>query len=204
LINAKKYERRFANHIQTFVLRRSELQSTISAYAAAGIDATNFAIQDVGQKLDSMDHKFEIAITALFRKLDTPHEQAALEFLEEHGGPKECISKDELLTGLLVKAGESLEASEAAVNDRHRFVSLRKELTAELAENLDQVLTKSVSRFEKMLTIQYKNLEHKIMDQGHQMQEHNLKLDTLINTIHILEEGRIITNGVPVKLKDPV
>ena len=151
-----------------------------------------------------MDHKFEIAITALFRKLDTLHEQAVLEFLNKHGGPKECIAKDELLMGLLVKAGESPEASKAAVHDCHRLVSLRKELTAELTENLDHVLTKSVSGFEKLLTVQYKNLERKIMDHGHQIQDDILKLDTLITSILILEEGRIIANGVPVKLKDPV
>ncbi|KDR79356.1 hypothetical protein GALMADRAFT_265823 [Galerina marginata CBS 339.88] len=204
LINAKKYERRFADHIQKFVLRRSELQSTISAYTAAGIDAANLAIQEVGQKLDTMDQKLETAITALFRKLDTPREQAALKFVEDHGGPKACISKDELLTGLLVKTGQSPEASKAAVTDLQEIGSLRKELMAELMENLDEVLAKSVSRFEKQLAVQYNNLELEIMDQGQQMQDHGQKLDKIISTsILILEEGRLITKGVPVKLKDP-
>lgn len=169
----------------------------------------NFAILEVGQKLDSMDRHLETAIMALFRKLDTPREQDVLKFLNDHGGAKECISKDELLMGLLVKAAESPEASKTANSERREFISLRKELTAELAENLDEVLANSVSRFEKLLTVQYNNLEHKINDQGLQMQDHNLKLDKLISTsILILEEGKLIKKAVPqnitVKLKDPV
>ncbi|KAF9544345.1 hypothetical protein CPC08DRAFT_770067 [Agrocybe pediades] len=67
LFNARGYERRFADHIETFVRHRSELQNTITAYIAAGTDAANIAISDVAQKVDNMDVKLENFIQKLFR-----------------------------------------------------------------------------------------------------------------------------------------
>ncbi|KDR82349.1 hypothetical protein GALMADRAFT_817903 [Galerina marginata CBS 339.88] len=203
LVNASKYERRFADHIQKFSLRRSELQSLLSAFTAAGIDAANVAIVEVGQKLDSVDHKLE-TVMGLFRKLDTPREQDVVKFLKDHGGAEECVSKDDLLIGLLAKAGQSPEARKAGGSEKEAFISLRKELDAELKENLDEVLASSLSRFEKLLIVQSNNVEH----QGHLLQEHNMKLDKLISTsILILEEGKLTKKAVlsdtTVKLKDP-
>ncbi|KDR82341.1 hypothetical protein GALMADRAFT_237605 [Galerina marginata CBS 339.88] len=203
LLNAKKYERRFADHIQKFALRRSELQTALSVYTALGIDAANVAIMGFGQKLNSMDHTLG-TVMELLHKLNTPRELVGIQFLKDHG-PEACIATDDMLTELLAKAGQSLDVNRAAVGDEKKKIGLlRKELEAELKEDLDEVLTKSVSRFEKLLTVQANNLENKIMDEGYRTRQ---QLEEIANaTVLILEEGKLIRKAVlsnTVKLKDP-
>jgi len=105
LINAKSYERLFADHVEMFARRRSELQSTITSYIAAGIDAANIAITEVNDQVTFMDVKLD-AIIQLFRKLDTPHEREVRTFIDQNGGAGLCVEEGELFTKLLSKAGE--------------------------------------------------------------------------------------------------
>ncbi|KDR73637.1 hypothetical protein GALMADRAFT_142100 [Galerina marginata CBS 339.88] len=210
LINAKVYERRFADHIDTFTQRRSQLQSTITAYIAAGVDAANMAIANVGSKVAVVDTKLDAIAQAIFRKLDTPREHEVLTFLDKNGGAQKCINKDELLLILLSKAGETLQEKNSPVLIGEEMMQLRRTLGMELAGDLEETLAKNQTRFEKLLTVQNTNLERmsdQIEEQGQKMQDHRTKLEKIVNTsLLILEEGKIIKKAVvpfaPVKLKD--
>ncbi|KAF8912168.1 hypothetical protein CPB84DRAFT_1957799 [Gymnopilus junonius] len=211
LIKAKIYERRFADHIETFVQRRAELQSIITSYIAAGIDAANVAIADVGHKINILDDKLDSVARAIFRKIDTPRERDALVFIEAHGGAWNCVARDELLLQLLSKAGETLEEGNTPTSLPVGLVRAREVLAIELSQDLKEALAKNQARFEQLLTVQNNNLERisgQIEEHGRKMLDHNMKLDKLVRTsLLILEEGKVIKKAVvpnaAIKLKDP-
>ncbi|KAF5318870.1 hypothetical protein D9619_010940 [Psilocybe cf. subviscida] len=200
LIKAKIYERRFAEHVETFAQRRSELQTTITAYISAGIDAANIAITHVGQKVEAMDKKID-SLLAVFQRLDTPSERELLKYIGDNGGAENCISRDDLLRALLMKSGQPTDS----------LAEVRKTLQTEISEDLDKVLSRNLNRFEKLLVVQNNNLErlsNQIEHQGYGLQDQSMKLDKLVNTsILILEEGKLIKKAVvpnaSIKLKDP-
>ncbi|KAF9544348.1 hypothetical protein CPC08DRAFT_730296 [Agrocybe pediades] len=210
LFNAKTYKRRFADHIETFVRHRSELQNTITAYIAAGTDSANIAISDVARKVDNMDAKLDVFIQPLFRKLDKPIEGELQSFIQHYGVTK-CLSKDELLTQLLTRAGESLDNNKRGLGKRELLIEIRKELNKELGQNLDEVFSQNLSRFERLLNMQSNNMERisaQLQYQRFQHDDNSMKLDKLVSTsILILEEGKLIKKAdIPnskVKLKDP-
>jgi len=176
------------------------------------MDTANIAINSVEEKVDKIDQRLDAFIKKLFRKLDTSREIEVLSFVDQHGGNKECISKDELLLKLLARAGESLDSERWAMDKAELLAEYRKNLFNEMNENLDAVLRHNLSRFERLLAVQNNNMERisaQIQNQGYQHDDHSMKLDKLVSTsILILEEGKLIKKAVvpnsKVKLKDPV
>ncbi|KAF9482851.1 hypothetical protein BDN70DRAFT_874437 [Pholiota conissans] len=207
LVLAKGYEKKFASHIETFAQRRSELQSVISEYIAIGISSANIAIGQVGHKIDSMDIKVDKIISVLFRHLDTPRERDVFKFMQQNGGPEKCVNDLDLLPKLISKAGESPKTGKFTVSDQAELRELQKALSEALKEDLDKVLEKHYSRFEKVLQVQSNNLKQMsahLEDQGILMQTHTTKLGKILDTvttIMVLEEGKFKTKSV--KLKDP-
>ena len=209
MINAKSYQTLFAEHVDTFARRRSELQSTITSYIAAGIDAANIAITEVNHKVIAMDGKLDV-IVKMFRKLDTPREREVLTFIEENGGAKRCVERDELLTKFLAKAGEY--STTGKMLKGKDLMEIRDMLKAEVKENckdLKDVLRDNLARFEKLLNVQNNNLRDELVQQRHEMQHHSTKLDRLFQTsVLILEEGKLIRRATAPRLtpnfKDPV
>ncbi|KAF8966317.1 hypothetical protein BDZ97DRAFT_1917696 [Flammula alnicola] len=195
LISAKNYEQLFADHIQIFVLRRSELQTAIATYTALGVDAANMAIIEVGNKLESMDKKFETMILAIFRKLDTPRERDIFKFLDKNGGAQKKLLSD---------SGESLATGKTGQDD---FATLQTSLKDELSADLKQILEKNQARFERLLNVQNNNMKRisdQMEDQGQVMYDHTTKLGEILNkvtTVMVYEEGRF--RKKEVKLKDP-
>lgn len=210
MVNAKGYERRFADHVKIFSQRRSELQITITSYIAAGVDTANIVIAEVSSKMDVVEKKIDDTI-ALFRKLDTARERECLAFMYSNGGPQTCIATDDLLAKLLSISSDSSDPGEPRTL-REALVDARKNLSRELSEDLQKVLANNQSRFEALLNVQNNNLKRisdQLEEQGKNMQDHNVSLDRIMNTtIRIYEDGKIIKKAVasnsPVKLKDPV
>ncbi|KIM34875.1 hypothetical protein M413DRAFT_450024 [Hebeloma cylindrosporum] len=208
MINAKSYQSLFAEHVETFARRRSELQSTITSYIAAGIDAANIAITEVKDKVTTMDVKLD-AIIRMFKKLDTPREREVLTFIEENGGATRCVEKDELLTKFLAKAGEN--SATGKIMRGQELMEMRDMLRAEVKENymdLKEVLRDNLARFERLLNVQNNNLRNELVQQRHEMQNHSMKLDQLFQTsVLILEEGKLIRKAAAPRLtpnfKDP-
>ena len=209
MINAKSYESLFAEHVQTFARRRSELQSTITSYIAAGVDAANIAITEVNNKVTAMDVKLDV-IVKIFKKLDTPREREVLTFIENNGGAKCCVEKDELLTKFLAKAGEY--STTGKMLKGQELMEMRDMLKAEVKENyrdLKDVLRDNLARFEKLLNVQNNNLRDELVQQRDEMRHHSTQLDQLFQTsVLILEEGKLIRKATAPRLtpnfKDPV
>ncbi|KAF5329683.1 hypothetical protein D9619_008943 [Psilocybe cf. subviscida] len=225
VIKAKAYQRRFADHIEKFTQRRSDLQLAISAYTAAGMDAANAVLAEVKKTTDATDSKVD-SILVILQRLESPHVREVLKFIDEHGGPETCISKDDLLSTLANKTGQSAEINTARKNlpqegqevkenpdsvPKNNLKTLRKSLQQELKENLDAVLKNNLQRFEKLLKVQNRNLERmsdQIAQVSMSVNDHDMKLDTLLRTyVLIYEQGKIIKKAVaptaPIKLKDP-
>lgn len=209
LVLAKGYEKKFATHMEIFALRRSELQSVISEYLAIGMSSANVALAEVGKKLDVMDDKLDVIISKLFRNLDTQREREVFKFMQQNGGPEKCVNDLDLLPKLISKAGESHSmAGSSAVYDQKGLQELQKQLREALGEDLEKVLEKHYSRFEKILQVQNNNLKSMstyLEDQGVLMQVHATKLGKILDTvttIMVMEEGKVQTKAV--KLKDPV
>jgi DNA-binding transcriptional regulator GbsR (MarR family) len=188
LVLAKGYEKAFASHMETFSERRAELQTVISEYIAIGVS-------DIAEKVDVMDVKLDKIISVLFRNLDTPREAEVFKFLHDIGGPEKCINDPNLLQKLASKAGEPLKSGKAELED------LRKSLREALNEDLDKVLEKHYSRFEKALEVQSKNLQRITSDIEEQGPKLGKILET-VTTIRVLEEGKYRMKEV--RLKDPV
>ncbi|KDR77268.1 hypothetical protein GALMADRAFT_246576 [Galerina marginata CBS 339.88] len=208
LVLAKGYEKNFATHMEIFSLRRSELLAVISEYLAIGISSATAALAKVGRKLDVVDSKLEAIISKLFRNLDTQREQEVFKFMGKNGGPQRCVGDFDLFPMLVAKAGEPLgTAGSSTIYDRDGLEDLQKQLNEALNENLDKVLEKHHSRFEKILEVQNNNLKSMsahLNDQGVLMQTHSTRLGKILDTvttIMVMEEGRIQTRAV--KLKDP-
>ena len=207
LVLAKGYEKKFATHMEIFALRRSELQSVISEYLAVGMSTANIAIAEIGQKLNVMDDKLEAIMTKLFRNLDTQREREVFKFMQQNGGPEKCVNDLDLLPKLISKAGEHNMPGSTAFYDQRALEDLQKQLREALAEDLDKVLEKHYSRFEKILQVQSNNLKSMstyLEDQGVLMQVHATKLGKILDTvttIMVMEEGKVQTKAV--KLKDP-
>ncbi|KAF8970853.1 hypothetical protein BDZ97DRAFT_1789054 [Flammula alnicola] len=186
LVLAKGYERNFATHIETFALRRSELQSVISAYLAVSVTTANIAIAEVGKKVNIRD---------------------VLKFMLQNGGPEKCVNDLDLLPKLISKAGESPKTGKLAISNQAELLDLQKSLKEAIGEDLDKVLERHYSRFEKVLQVQSNNLKRMsahLEDQGVLMQTHTTKLGKILDTvttIMVLEEGKLRTKSV--KLKDP-
>ncbi|KAF8203346.1 hypothetical protein BJ912DRAFT_352658 [Pholiota molesta] len=187
LVLAKGYEKAFASHMETFSKRRAELQTVISEYIAIGVS-------DIAEKVDVMDVKLDKIISVLFRNLDTPREAEVFKFLHDIGGPEKCVNDPNLLQKLASKAGVPLKSGKAELED------LRKSLREALNEDLDKVLEKHYSRFEKALEVQSKNLQRITSDIEEQGPKLGKILET-VTTIRVMEEGRYRMKEV--RLKDP-
>jgi len=104
---------------------------------------------------------------AIFRSLDSPRERDVQRFLRENGGVKACISQDELLEQLIIKSGESISGSsqisgKETARRTNDLPSMRKKLFKELAEDLDEVLSRNMVLFERKLEMQSKQLTETI------------------------------------------
>lgn len=208
MIKAKVYEQRFAEHIETFIEKRAQLQDVITAYTAASIESANIAVAEVNRKIDLMDGKLNDIILGILHKLDSRQARDALSFVESHGGVEQCVNDDDLLSQLLSITEEPMREKNAP----YFLNQLRDSLIAELNENLEDVLERNYARFAKLLAVQNNNLQRiydQIENHGIRMYDHGTKLDMLLSTsISILEEGKIIKKAVlpntTVKIKDPV
>lgn len=151
--------------METFSKRRAELQTIISEYIAIGVNA-------VAEKVDIVDIKLDKIISVLFRNLDTPREKEVFKFMQLNGGAEKCVNDPALLPKLVSKAGESLKTGKAVISDQAELEDLRKSLKEALSEDLDKVLEKHYSRFEKALEVQGKDLQRissDLKDQGPQL-----------------------------------
>ncbi|KAF9476107.1 hypothetical protein BDN70DRAFT_882808 [Pholiota conissans] len=202
---AKGYEKKFASHMETFSRHRADLQTVISEYIAIGMNIANIAISHIGVKMDIVDAKLDTIISTIFRNLDTTREKDVIKFFEQYGGPEKCVNDLSLLQKLVTKVGESPKAGKSSFPDAKDLKDLQTALSDALKEDLDKVLEKHYSRFEKFLQVQNNNLRHvmssHLEDQGALLQVELGKILDTVMTIKVFEEGKVKTKEI--KLKDP-
>lgn len=152
-IKSKIYESRLAGYASLFSDHRTEIERALTIHTALGVDTANLKLDNQDKKLRSIEDKLDMML--LFRKLDSPREKDVQKFMDENGGAKACIEKDELLNKLIAKSGESIATySEHAPGKRSDdLTAARKKLNKELLEDLDEALKKNLVLFERKLDV---------------------------------------------------
>lgn len=135
-------------------------------HTARAVDAANEKLDEQSKRLGGMEGKID-QVLELFKKLDTPREKDVLKFLEENGGAKAVIEKDDLLTKLVAKGGETLSSVAGSGREsRNELSDARKVLSKELDESVDAVFKKNLAIFERKLEMQANQLKSAIRAEG--------------------------------------
>lgn len=161
-IKSKIYEGRLAAFGELFASNKADLESVLTVHTALGVDSANQKLDGQKDQLQRIESKLDMML--VFRRLDTPREKDVQKFIEDNGGAKSCIDKDDLLTELVSKSGESVSLSDGAPGRRGRddIALTRKKLNKELTEDVDELLKKNLQLFERKLDIQEKRLSDTI------------------------------------------
>ncbi|KXN91180.1 hypothetical protein AN958_02747 [Leucoagaricus sp. SymC.cos] len=133
-LKSKFYEARLTGYVTKFIDYADKLDKALNVHTAIGVDAANKKLDDQSAKLDSIEQKLDV----LFRKLDTPQEREVSNFIKENGVKGDREGKR--LTG---KSG---------------IDSVKEKLRKELSEDLDAVLRRNFSLFDRKLEIQSRNI----------------------------------------------
>ncbi|KAF9447895.1 hypothetical protein P691DRAFT_705894 [Macrolepiota fuliginosa MF-IS2] len=166
-LKSKIYEGRLAGWAAVFADYRSELERAVTVHTALGVDEAN-------EKLDKQQvtlKGIENTMLEIFRRLETPREREVAKFLEDNGGAKACIEKDDLLTKLVTKTGDSISsiAQRSNVKGSDEVVAVRKTLLKELAEDVDEIFRKNLAVYEAKMAIQRQQLIDVVEEQGQQI-----------------------------------
>ncbi|KAF8647842.1 hypothetical protein AX16_006510 [Volvariella volvacea WC 439] len=163
-IKSKIYEGRLAEYGAKFEAHKVTLERALTVHTAVGVDTAN-------QKLDQQDVQLKAIqqqLEHLFTKLDTPKEREVQKFIEENGGAKACIEKEDLLNKMIAKSGDSVSAV-AGTNAKRGgddLAGARKTLLKEYNEDVDELFKRNAVLFEKKLDIQRAQLESTIRSEG--------------------------------------
>lgn len=184
MVKAWNFEARFKEHVATFAVHRSELQTAITAYIAGGVDHTVLSLATISAKVGDLASKLDVMFKALMRKLDTTLERETQEFFRANGGIKNCITNDDLLARLLVLAGDAISESEGPEKGEDKVTKSRRILQEELQKDFNESLKQNTIRFEKLLAVQNNNHErviaHLEKQEGYQKDAVS-KLDKLVS-----------------------
>ncbi len=165
-LKSKIYEGRLADYAAKFMGYRDDVDKALTVHIALGVDAANVKLDGQSSQLQSIETKLDMLQT-VFRKLDTPREREVLDFIEQNGGSKAVIERDDLVQNLVKKSGETMaNLVDKSVNSKSDIDSVREKLRKELAEDLDVVLKRNFSLFDRKLEIQYRNLTEALEKQG--------------------------------------
>ncbi|KAJ3575378.1 hypothetical protein NP233_g1131 [Leucocoprinus birnbaumii] len=167
-VKATIYEARLAEFAQRFQEHRATLELALSIHTTVGVDAANDKLDSQERVLDRMEKKLDMIM--LFRRLDTPREKDVMRFIEEHGGVKACISNDEYLEQLVVKSGDSLSRISGRGGGSGRrsndLPEIRKRLTKEIQEDIDEAFSRNMVLFERKLDMQNKQLNETLRQES--------------------------------------
>lgn len=142
------------------------------------MDFANEKLDNQERRLSSIEEKLNMML--LFRKLDSPRERDVQSFLDDNGGAKACLYNDALLEELVFKSGDSLTRLSGHEGGRRSndLPEIRKKLSKELQEDIDEALSRNMIPFERKLDIQGKQLTEAIQ------QESNHIISTLLSGAH--------------------
>ncbi|KXN81068.1 hypothetical protein AN958_06141, partial [Leucoagaricus sp. SymC.cos] len=162
-LKSKFYEVRLAEFVTKFIDYADKLDKALTVHIALGVDAANEKLDDQSAKLDSIKQKLDV----LFRKLDTPREREVMEFIEENGGSKAVLERNDLVEKLVIKSGETIaDLADKSLTSKSDLDSVKEKLRKEFSEDLDTVLQRNFTLFDRKLEIQSRNIADALDKQG--------------------------------------
>ncbi|TFK17049.1 hypothetical protein FA15DRAFT_676340, partial [Coprinopsis marcescibilis] len=169
-IKSGVYENRLSDFVNTFIDHRKKVELALSLHTAASIDAVHEKLDHQHESLRTIVKKLDMI--SIFRKLDTPRERDVLRFIDSRGGAKACITNDELLEELVVRAGDNASVSRISGRERENgrrsndLPELRKRLLKELQEDIDDAFSRNMVLFERKMEMQNKQLTEAVQQES--------------------------------------
>ncbi|KAF9443206.1 hypothetical protein P691DRAFT_779013 [Macrolepiota fuliginosa MF-IS2] len=165
-LKSKFYEGRLADHATKFMDYRDQLDKALTVHITLGVDAANEKLDTQSTKLQSIEEKLDF-LSNMFRKLDTLREREVLEFIEQNGGPKVVVERNDLVQNLVKKSGESMAGlADKSLTSKSDIDSVKEKLKKELAEDVDVLFKRNYTLFERKLEIQSRNIADALEKQG--------------------------------------
>ncbi|KAF9447894.1 hypothetical protein P691DRAFT_705890 [Macrolepiota fuliginosa MF-IS2] len=165
-LKSKIYEGRLADYAAKFMDYRDQLDKDLTVHIALGVDAANEKLDTQSIKLQTIEEKLDL-LSNVFRKLDTPREREVLEFIEQNGGPKTVIERNDLVQNLVKKSGETVASlADKSLTSKSDVDSVKEKLKKELAEDVDVLFKRNYTLFDRKLEIQSRNIADALEKQG--------------------------------------
>ncbi|KAJ6548552.1 hypothetical protein B0H19DRAFT_952740 [Mycena capillaripes] len=160
-LKSKVYENQLAAYVQMFDDSKKKLEFELGVHTARGVDEANRKLDNQNANLNLILERME----ELFRKLDTSRERDAREFIETNKGAQACVENEATLWRLLVMGGEKVEGYDPAQPGKADLASARKMLSKELAEDVKEVVERSMDSFARKMKLQGEELADTIINE---------------------------------------
>ncbi|KAJ7192237.1 hypothetical protein GGX14DRAFT_480287 [Mycena pura] len=160
-LKSKIYENQLTAYVQMFDDNKKKLEFELAVHTARGVDEAN-------EKLDNQNTNLNLILVRmeeLFRRLDTSRERDAHEFIETNKGAQACVENEATLWRLLVMGGEKVEGYDPAQPGKADLASARKMLSKELAEDVREVMERSMDSFARKMKLQGEELAETIINE---------------------------------------
>ncbi|KAJ7056300.1 hypothetical protein C8F01DRAFT_1029337, partial [Mycena amicta] len=158
-LKSKIYEDQLTAYVQMFDDNKKKLEFDLAVHTARGVDEAN-------QKLDTQNANLNLILLRmeeLFRKLDTSRERDARAFIETNKGAQACVENEATLSKLLAMGGEKLDGYDPAQPGKADLAKARKLLSKELAEDVNEVVMRSMDSFARKMKLQSEELAETII-----------------------------------------
>ncbi|KAJ7048903.1 hypothetical protein C8F01DRAFT_1003620 [Mycena amicta] len=159
-LKSKIYENQLTAYVQMFDDHKKKLEFELTGHTARGIDVAV-------QKLDNQNRNLNLILVRmeeLFRKLDTNRERDVRAFIETNKGAQACVENEATLSKLLAMGGEKLEGYDPAQPGRADLAGVQKMLSEELAEDVNEVVMRSMDGFARKMKLQGEELAETIIN----------------------------------------
>ncbi|KAF9444494.1 hypothetical protein P691DRAFT_634710, partial [Macrolepiota fuliginosa MF-IS2] len=168
IMNANRYEAKFSEIAQIFVQHQSKLELSMSLHTTLGVNTANEKLDRQEQMLKDIQGQMMM----IFSQCNTPRERELQKLIEEHGGVTACINNDEYLEELVAKSGDTLSRisgrSAGPGRRSNDLPEIRKRLTKEIQEDIDEAFSRNMVLFERKLDMQNKQLNKTLQQEsGH-------------------------------------
>ncbi|KAJ7053818.1 hypothetical protein C8F01DRAFT_550066 [Mycena amicta] len=159
-LKSKIYEDQLTAYVQMFDDNKKKLEFDLAVHTARGVDEAN-------QKLDNQNANLNLILVRmeeLFRKLDTSRERDARAFIETNKGAQACVDNEATLSKLLAMGGEKLDGYDPAQPGKADLAGAQKMLSKELAEDVNEVVMRSMDGFARKMKMQGEELAETIIN----------------------------------------
>ncbi|KAJ7053428.1 hypothetical protein C8F01DRAFT_1064970 [Mycena amicta] len=158
-LKSKIYEAQLTGYVQMFDDNKKKLKFELAVHTARGVDEAN-------EKLDNQSANLNLILVRmeeLFRKLDTSRERDVRAFIETNKGAQACVDNEATLSKLLAMGGEKLEGYDPAQPGKLDLEKARKMLSKEWAEDVNEVVMRSMDSFARKMKLQGEELAETII-----------------------------------------